>query len=229
MEASFRRATGASGIVFSLLVLLSFVVGPGDPPGFNDSARMVAAYVGENRGEIQAALALTIAAAPFLLVFIAGVVRTLRQHEVRGPAMLAAVAFAGGLLVVAFSVLGAGLQWASAYHPGDLAPGVVRGLWDAGLVGFMAAVGIGFTALVGASSVIALAHGALPRLLGLGGAALAAFAFLVGIIAMFAETGAFAPTNGALPAIAFLAFLLWVLLVSAHMLTGKSAGSGAAS
>ena len=229
MDASFRRGAGASGIVFFVLVLLSFIFGPGEPPGFNDSAETVASFVGDNRGEIQAGMALTIAAGPFLLLFLAGLVRTLRQHEERGPAMLASVAFAGGILIAAFAVLGWGLAWAASYHPGDLDPGVVRALWDASLIGFIAAVGIGFTALVGASSVVALVHGALPRLLGAAGAALAVYAFVVAIIATFADTGVFAASDGELGVIAFLAFLAWVLVVSAHLLAGKSDEAGATS
>ena len=226
MEAAFRRGAGVSGVVFFVLMLLSFIFGPGDPPGFNDSAETVASFAGDNRGEIQAAMALTIAAGPFLLLFLAGLVRTLRQHEERGPAMLASVAFAGGILIAAFAVLGRGLARAASYHPGDLDPGVVRALWDASLIGFIAAVGIGFTALIGASSAVALVHGPLPRVLGAAGAALA---FVVGIVATFAETGVFAASDGELGVIAFLAFLVWIVLVSAYLLAGTSDESGSTS
>ncbi len=222
-QATFRLASAGSGIVFFVLILLSFIFGPGEPPGFNDSTETVAAYVSDNRGEFQAVMALTIAAGPFLLLFLAGLARTLRLSEERGPAMLAAVAFAGGILIVAFAVIGSGLQWAASYQGEfiEMDPGVVRVLWEGGAIAFVATAGIGFVALVGATSAVALATGALPRLLGAAGAVLAVYAFVVAIIATFAETGPFAASDGALGIIAFLAFLVWILLVSVAMLPGK--------
>ena len=91
--------------------------------------------------------------------------------------MLAAVAFAGGILIVAFAVIGSGLQWAASYQGEfiEMDPGVVRVLWEGGAIAFVATAGIGFVALVGATSAVALATGALPRLLGAAGAVEAIF------------------------------------------------------
>ncbi len=64
MGEKFRLASAVSGVVFVVLIVLSFIFGPGDPPGFNDSTESIASYVTDNRTEFQAAMAFTIAAAP---------------------------------------------------------------------------------------------------------------------------------------------------------------------
>lgn len=226
MGPKFKRMSGVSGVVFVILIVLSFIFGPGDPPGFNDSTDSIAEYVTDNRTELQAVMAFTIAAAPFLLLFVAGLVRTLRLSEERGPAMLASVAFAGGILIVALAMVGAGLQWTAA-HAAELSPDLVRALWEAGGIVYVTSLGAGLVTLAGATALVAIVTGALPRLLALASGAVAMYTFVVAIIASFTETGAFATTDGALGIIAFLAFLVWVLLVSAHMLGGRSEGSGA--
>ena len=224
MGAKFRLASAVSGVVFVVLIVLSFIFGPGDPPGFKDSTETIAAYVTDNRTEFQAAMAFTIAASPFLLLFVAGLVRTLRPSEERGPAMLAAVAFAGGILIVALAMVGLGLQWTAA-HAAGLPPELVRALWEAGIIAFVTMLGVGFVALAGATAGVVHAGGGLPRWLGVASGAVAIYTFAVAIIASFTETGAFAATDGALGEIAFTAFLVWVLLVSIVLYRGRDEGA----
>lgn len=223
-QAQLRRLAGAAGIAFVIVIVIQFIFGPGDPPGFDEPAEEVATFVADNRGELQAAAALTVVAGPLFLVFLAGLARELRVAEGRGPAMLAAAAFAGGILLGAFAVTGTGLQWAASYH-GELDAGLIQALWDAGNVSFLFTTGIGFTTLIGASSAVALASGALPRALGAYGALLAVFSFVVGAVAAFSETGAFSPSDGALGLIAFLGFLVWVLLTGIALLARAGAAA----
>jgi hypothetical protein len=225
-QAQLRRCAGAAGIVFVIVIVISFIFGPGDPPGFDEPAEEVAGFVEDNRGELQAAAALSVAAGPFFLFFLAGLARELRIAEGPGPAMLAAAAFAGGILLEVFVVTDAALRWAASYHS-DLDAGLIQALLDAGNISVVFAIGIGSTTLIGASSAVALASGALPRALGAYGALLAVFSFVVGIVAALSETGAFSPSpsDGALGVIAFLGFLVWVLLTGLALLARPGAAA----
>ena len=222
MGAKFKAAGGFAGIGFVVLLVISLIFGVNeDPPGFDASAETYASYVSDNRGELQTVMALTLAAAPFFLLFLAGVVRTLRLSEERGPAMLAAVAFAGGILLVGLAQVGAGLQWAASYQGGALDPGVVRTLWEAGQIVYVATLGVGLAALAGAVGVVALATGAMSRLLGAASVGVAIYVFVVMVITSFSETGAFSPSDGVLGQIGFIVFLAWVLAVSLALLSEK--------
>ena len=84
-------------------------------------------------------------------------------------------------------------------------------------------------ALAGATAIVVMAVGALPRWLGVFSGAVAIYTFIVTNIGSFTETGAFATTDGALGVIAFLAFLVWVLVVSVVLVrAGDEAGAPAA-
>ncbi|MGI9556989.1 MAG: hypothetical protein ACR2N5_03510 [Solirubrobacterales bacterium] len=225
MGQKFRIASGVSGVAFVVLIVIAFIFGPSDPPGFNDTTGLIATYVVDNRSEFELVLALTLAAAPFFLLFSAGLVRTLRLAEEEGPAMMASVAYAGAVLFIGLAAIGAGIQWASA-HAVELAPDVVRALWEAGAIAYVIALGVGFVALTGATAVISLAHGALPKILvGVFSALLAAYTFVVAIIGAVADTGAFASTDGELAGLAFGLFLVWVLVVSAVLILSKEKAS----
>lgn len=208
-QVKLRRLGGVAGIAFVILVLISFFI-PGDPPGFNDSSQEFSQYLTDNRGELQVTMALWIAAGPVFLLFLGALVRVLRIGEGQGPATLTAVAYGGGLLFLALILLAAGMLWAAAYHEG-LEPELARSLYYASNAGFLLSIGVGMTALVGASAAIGLATGRLGRWLNSYGAVLAAYTFVIAIVGSFAETGAFNPNDGALPAIATLGFLLWVV------------------
>jgi hypothetical protein len=208
-----ERLGAATGIVFFILLVVSFFVGPDKPPAFTDSAQKVANYVADNRNHLQAGTALTLLSAPFFLWFLGSLARSLRLAEERGPGRLAAVSFAGGILALALASAGTGIQWAASYHS-DLDPSTIRGMWDSGLVIFSFALGAGITTLIGAESVLALRNGALPRWLGAAGVAIALLELVYGVVSTFKETGAFSAADGAIGLIGFLLFGLWVLATS---------------
>jgi hypothetical protein len=73
--------------------------------------------------------------------------------------------------------------------------------------------------------VLAIRAGALPSLLGGYSLLAGTYAFVVGLVSSFSETGAFSPSDGALGLIAFLAFVVWLLATGATLV---SAPRGAA-
>jgi hypothetical protein len=213
MNQGQRERLGASmGIVAVVLIVVSSLIAP-TPPGFSDSAEDVASFVADNSGALEALTALTILAGVALIWFLGSLAQNLRAAEGAGGGRLTATAFGGGILAFAFAGIGTALQWVPTYHDGLDGP-VVQGLWDTGSILFLFSAGAGFAILIGASSVIALTAGGLPRALGVYGAVLAVFTVVVSFVAVFAEGGAFSPSDGALPLISFLGFLIWILWTS---------------
>jgi hypothetical protein len=222
-ELQRERIGAATGILFVLMLVVAFVVGPDKPPAFDDSAKQVLEYVQENRDETQAATALIALAGFFFLWFLGSLARALRLAEGPGPGRLAAVAFAGGIATIAIATVGQASQWAAAYHT-DLDPTLVRGLFDVGSGAFLL-LGFAIAALIGASSVVALRAGTLPTWLGAFGAAFAVYTLAVTVVGCFQETGAFSPSDGALGVLVFFGFLVWVLATSIVLV--RQVGSGA--
>jgi hypothetical protein len=220
-----ERLGAASGIIFFILLVASFVFGPDKPPAFTDSAQKVANYVSDNRDQIQSGAALTVLSGPFFLWFLGSLARSLRLAEERGPGRLAAVSFAGGIVALVLASAGTGIQWAASYHS-DLDPSTIRALWDSGVGIFSFALGMGIATLIGAASVLALRTGALPRWLAAGGAAIALLELVYGVVSMFKETGAFSAADGAIGLIGFLLFAVWVLATSIVLV--RRAGAAAA-
>ncbi len=225
-EAQRERVGAATGILFVVLLLASFVLGPDKPPGFEDTAQQVSSYVHDNRDEIQAATGLIALGLIFFLWFLGSLARTLRLAEGPGPGRLGAIAFAGGITAVALATVGQAASWTASYHT-DLDPSVVRGIWDMGSAAFLL-LGIGIAVLVGASSMVALREGVLPRWLAMYGAIFAVFTAVVTVVGSFKETGAFSPSDGAFGLIAFLGFLVWTLATSIVLMRQGQSGRAAA-
>ena len=222
-ERQQEQLGAATGIVFVVALLASFVFGPDKPPGFNDTAQQVSSYVHDNRDQIQAATALTVFAGFFFLWFLGSLARTLRRAEGRGPGRLGAIAFAGGITTIAVATVGQAAFWTAAYHT-DLDPSVVRGLYDLGSGAFLL-VGIGIAALIGASSVVGLRTGALPPWLAAYGAVFSAFTLVVTVVGSFQETGGFSPSDGFLGLLVFLGFLVWTLATSIVLVRQEGGGA----
>jgi hypothetical protein len=220
------RLAASMGIVAVILVVLSLIFGPGEPPGFDDSADEVASFVSDNSGALEAVTALTMLTGVALVWFLGSLARTLRTAEGADGGRLTATAFAGGILAFAFAGVGTAMQWVPTYHDGLDAP-LVQALWDAGNILFMFSAGAGFVIVIGASSVVVLTAGGLPRSLGLYGAVLAIYSLVVAFVTPFAEGGAFSPSNGWLPFVGFVGFLVWILWTSIALI--RQAGGRTAS
>lgn len=208
-EDVWPKVGASAGIVTAVLLILSFVFGPsGTPPGFNDSAREVQEFIQDNHGELQAQVALGFATLFAFTWFLGSVFYRLRAAE--PAARLSAVALAGGLVLVIGATIGTSAQAAATYHAASLDANTVRALWDLSVFGFVFFM-VGFAVLAGASGALAIHAQALPGWLCVYSVLVAAFAFIVGLIGSFSETGAFSPSNGALGLVAFLLFIVWLL------------------
>ncbi|MGZ5309666.1 MAG: hypothetical protein ACXWDQ_04380 [Solirubrobacterales bacterium] len=211
-ERDWRKLGAATGLGFVVLLVLSFIVGPTDPPAFNDPALKVSAYVADNQDEIDSASALILGALAFFAFFIGAVAANNRRNEKDGR--LSATAHAGGIVAIAVAVGGTAVAGAAAAAQGSGAtPDLVKALWNMQALGF-AAGGIGTAILIYATGVLALRSDSLPRWLGIGSVMIGVFQAAVAIIAMTQRDGAFSPYDGALPQVSLLVLGLWVLATS---------------
>lgn len=208
-EDVWPKVGASAGIVAAVLLILSFVFGPsGSPPGFDDSAREVQEFIQDNHGELQAQVALGFATLFAFAWFLGSVFYRLRAAEL--TARLSVVALAGGLVLIIGATIGTAAQAAATYHSASLDANTVRGLWDLSVFGFLFFT-VGLAVLAGASGALAIRAQALPSWLCFYSVLVAAYAFVVGLVGSFSETGAFSPSDGALGLIAFLLFIVWLL------------------
>jgi hypothetical protein len=208
-EDAWPKVGASMGIVAAILFIIGFVVGPsGSPPGFNDSAKEVQSYIQENRGEIQAAMTMGFAVLVAVAWFLGSVYFRLRAAETE--ARLSVVALAGGIVVLAAATAGSAAEAAAAYHVNTLDANTVQGLWDLSLIAFLF-VWAGFAVLAGASAALAIRTKVLPDWLCFYDAAAAVYVFVIGVIGMFSETGAFSPSDGGLQLIGFIVWIVWLL------------------
>jgi hypothetical protein len=208
-EDAWPKVGASAGIVAAVLLILSFVLGPTEaPPGFNDTAREVQTFIQDNHGKMQTAVAFGFATLVAFTWFLGSIFYRLRSAE--REARLSAVALAGGLVLVIGATIGTCAQAAAVYHVDSLDANTVRGLWDLSAFGFLFFTA-GFAIMAGASGALAIRANALPGWLCVYSVVAAAYAFVVGLVSSFSETGAFSPSDGALGLIAFLAFVVWLL------------------
>lgn len=208
-EDAWPKLGASMGIVAAVLLILSFIFGPSEPPGFDETASQVQSFLQEERGAVQAALAFQFAALVAFAWFLGSVFYRLRDAE-PGGARLSAAALVGGVLVAAGGLVGSAGAGAAVYHVDTLGADAVLALWDLSVFGFLFFLA-GFTVLAGAAGMLALRSGALPALLGGYSLLAGAYVLIVGVVGTFSETGAFSPSDGALGLIAFLLFLIWLL------------------
>jgi len=224
-EAQHERLGAVAGIVFVVLLVLAGLF-LGSQPGFDEPARKVARFLGENRGEIQLGAALTGVAAIAFFVFLATLVRLIREAEGDTRSRLATVVLAGGILMIAFMLIGWALLWTASVPRTNAAPKVLD-LWvNSSNVAFTTAIAVGFTTIVAATSLAGHLTRALPPLLVQFGGLVTIVSFVAGFAAYFKETGAFSAADGAIPMIAFAGFLIWALVLSGELLRRAGRADG---
>lgn len=221
-EDSWPKVGASIGIVAAVLLILSFVFGPGDPPGFDANAVEVEAYVAEERSDIQAAIAFQFAAIAAFAWFLGSVFYRLRGSE--SSARLSAGALVGGVLVAVGGTIGSVAGAAASYHVGLLTSEVTLGLWDVSLFGYLFFL-VGFAVLAGATGALGIRTKAVPDWLCVYSVVAAIYAFVVGLVGTFSETGAFSPSDGALGLIAFLGFIVWLLAMGATLVSQPRAST----
>jgi len=223
-EDAWPKVGASFGIAAAVLLILSFVFGPSEPPGFNESAAEVEAFLLEERGEVQTAVAFQFAAIAAFAWFLGSVFFALRAAE--RTARLSAAALVGGVLLAVGGLVGSVASGAAVYHVGVFDAEIGMALLDLSLFGYLFFL-VGFSVLAVASGILAMRSAALPSLLGGYSLLAGGYAFVVGLIGTFSETGAFSPSDGVLGLIAFLLFLIWLLAAGATLARNPRPAGGA--
>ena len=194
LSGSWARYAPLSGLLAVALVVVSIVVTGFDDVATDDSTQEVVAFWADNDGQqVAGAFIGALSLVPFLW-FLGSLRSTLRTAE-GGTGRLSAIAYAGGVVLVAGAAVDSSLQFAVAESVGDVPPGVTQTL--SVLYGnFFLAFPVGLGTLLLASSLVILRTNALPTWLGW-------VAFVLGILAL-TPVGFFA----------FLVVLAWIAVVS---------------
>jgi hypothetical protein len=182
-------------LVFAVLVVVAIIVGGFDSVSTDDSTQEVIDFWSDNDGrQIASAIIGALAMIPFL--WFLGVLRSTLRLAEGGTGRLSATAYAGGIVIVGFSLVNSALQFAVADSVGDVPPVVTQSmsvLYNDFFLGFP----VGFITLLIATALVLLRTRALPAWLGW-------FALVLGIAGFLGPIGFFA----------FLVFLVWAAIVS---------------
>ena len=176
-QSTWERLAAGTGLMFVVLLIVSFEVNPvGDALG--DEASVVAERLLDNQARALVSVAVGVLAAFALVWFAASLRSTLRQAE-GGTGVLSAVAFAGGVMAGVTALASSALTRTAAefVRRQDDAEGarMASSLQES----TMAVASIfGLALLVGATFVIALRHGGIPRWLAWVGAVGAALSLV---------------------------------------------------
>jgi hypothetical protein len=213
MTDRYARYGAATGMGFVLLVVIGFATQP-SPPSSDATPSEFLGYVTDHQNALHAEQ-LVFGVAGLLFLWFIGTLRAALVTAEGGPGRLAATGYGAGLVGLTTLVVSFGLTAAAAFHPATNGPDTTRALIDAGAM--VAAVGApAATAFLLANSLVILRTPLLPDYLGWIGIVAAVFN-LIGLGAVYTDSGAFAP-DGALGLVApFLTFLLWILLASMEL------------
>jgi hypothetical protein len=217
-----RRLTAAAGVLLAVFFVVALVL-PGSAPKADDSMQDIATFFVEKRGSILASdVFLGLGGAAFFA--FAGGLRRYLATAGRDAGGLAATAFGGAVAGIALLLCGTaitnGIAFQSASGGGDL----TRAFFDT-ITGFFGLSGAGFFVFFGAASWAAARAGAFPPwLVWLG--ELAALLQLLGLITLFAKSGAFA-AGGAITIVGPAVALVWAVAVSVVLYRGAPAPASA--
>jgi hypothetical protein len=207
----YERAGAATGIAFVVLVLIATFIAPAPPP-LGASAPAIATYYTSHRGPLILGTWLSGLAVIFWLWFLGSIRHALYPSE-GGTGRLTTVAVLSGTataaVVLVFSAIGQALAFRTPVRPG-----VVEVFYNVQSEGFTL-LSFLVAAFVGAASLVMLRHNAVARWLGQLGIIVAVLQ-LIGTAAIMVESGPLG-AGGAFSFVAFLSFLLWVLLLSVVM------------
>ena len=201
-DARWERWAPASGILFAIVLVVSFFVA-GEPPGMDEGAAAIGQYYTEDRSSILTSTYLTGIGLVLFLWFLGALATALREV---GQARLAATAFAGGLVAAALYMSGTVANATLAHSvAGGGDEGVIQAMFNAQwlgvtLTGFPAAV------LAAATGLGAWRSGLFPQWFSL--ASLVGAVYFVASAGSYATDGFFSP-DGAAGMIGFFAFLVW--------------------
>ena len=196
---SWERLAALAGVGFVALYVAAFALGIEVGP----SDREILDYYGDSGNRAKEVVAFfLIAAAGLAFLLFAGSLRSLIARVEQESAMLAALAWAGGLacavLVLAGNAVSRATAFAAMSDEFELDPNTRRLVEDVGFLLFVSGA-LAAIPLVVAVSLAVVRHGLLPRWLGWAGFVVAALLPL------------------AIGFVGFLVFLVWVLAVSAAL------------
>jgi hypothetical protein len=196
---SWERLAALAGVAFVVLYVAAFALGI----EVGKSDREILDYYADSGNRAKEVVAFfLIAAAALAFLLFASSLRSLIARVERERAMLAALAWAGGIacavLVLAGNAVSRATAFAAMSDDFELDPNTRRLAEDAGFLLFVSGA-LAAILLVVAVSLAALRHGMLPRWLGWAGFVVAALLPL------------------AIGFVGFLVFLVWVLAVSAGL------------
>jgi hypothetical protein len=202
LSGSWERYAPLSGLLAVALLVVAFIVTGTDSVDSDDSTAKVLKFWLDNDGEQMAGAFIgALAAVPLLWFF--GSLRSAFRIAEGGTGRLSSIAYAGGIVLVAFAVVDSSLQFATADTAGDVPPLVTQSLsvlYGDFFLGFP--VGVGTFLL--ASSLVILRTGVLPAWLGW-------VALVLGIVSL-TPVGFFA----------FFVVLAWIAIVSVMLYRQQS-------
>ena len=204
------------GAATGFLFLILFVVGFGgfvtpDVPDSSAPAAEVQSFYTAHQDRIQTGIVI-VSIGLFFLIWFLGSVRAALGAAEGGNGRLTAVAYAGGLGIVAFFLIAIAVTAAAAYRPAEVDPNLTRALNDLGLVsGGPAAAAI--MAFFGATAIVGYRHRAVPAPVA-GFCALAAVTAPLTFGVVATDTGAFAPDGALGLVVPFVTFLIGFLALS---------------
>lgn len=220
-DRNWNRIGAASGFGFVALLVLGYILGPTDPPAFGGG---VAAFVADNKNEIDTGSALILGALIFFAFFIGAIAANNRKADRDGR--LSAAGHAGGITALALAGVGVALlAGASAAVGSGDGDGVVSGLANTSSLLF-AASGLGAGVLLYATGVIAVRHGGLPSWWGWISVLAGVFLAAVAVISFTTRSGAFNPYDGELVRISLLVLAIWSLGTAALLFDRAGTGRG---
>jgi hypothetical protein len=210
MNDRHARYGAATGILFVVLVIVGFLVTP-NPPDADASAAEVFEYVSDKQNALHA-VQLIYAAAAFLFIWFIGTLRSFLSVAEGEGGRLANTAFGGGLIAVATLMVGFALAATAALHPAENGPQLTHALVDASLI--VPALGAPALAVFFAANSLSILRSAfLPAWLGWLGLVTALFN-LIGVGAVYTDSGVFAADGVLGFFIGFILFLVWNLAAS---------------
>jgi hypothetical protein len=210
MSDRYARYGAATGILFVVLVIVGFLVTP-NPPAADASAAEVFEYVGDKQDTLHT-VQLIFALAGFFFIWFIGTLRHSLATAEGDGGRLANTAFGGGLIAIATLMVAFGLAATAALHPAANGPELTHALIDASLI--VPAVGApAATVFFVANGLSILRSAFLPAWLGWLAMVTALFNML-GIGAVYTDSGAFAADGVLGFFIGFILFLVWNLAAS---------------
>jgi hypothetical protein len=216
----------AGGIAFGVLTLAgwAFWAGP-HLPELNASPERIASWYVQHRAAARTGVLLGVLALVPFLCFVVALYNRLRAHE-PGSGTFSLIALVGGVMVCVVHFVFLSFLYIAAFRPGVVSPDVTTTMHDLGVQGGPASVL--YATLLGATAVVALRYGALPRWIGWFAvvATICQFFYLPGI--PFTDSGLFDPTDGLLGVYAnFGSLLAWCIAAGVAMTRTQTAGSRA--